>query len=306
MADDNLIDWSKLTWIEPPVMGRQDLRDLKKGIDGTFRDFTRENGEWIEAIFDPLKWFLLWLEDVFLATPWPLFFLAAGGLAYLGSRSWKLAVGTVGALLLIGWLDMWEDTMTTLAMVSVATMLCIVIGIPIGIWMSRSDRVQSLIVPVLDLMQTIPAFVYLIPVVMLLGIGKAPALLAVLVYAIPPIVRLTNLGIRLVDAEVLEASTSFGASSRDRLLGVQIPLALPNIFAGVNQTIMMALGMVVIAAMIGASGLGTPVLRAISNQYLALGVFNGLAIVSIAIIFDRVSQAYGKRLQKHREGGHGV
>ncbi len=306
MADTSIVDWTKLSWIEPPVMGRQDLRDLKKGIDGTFREFTRANGDWIEAIFLPLKWFLLWLEDVFLATPWPLFMLVAGGLAYLGSRSWKLASGTVGALLIIGWLDMWEPMMETLAMVSVATILCIVIGLPIGIWMSRSDRVQAMIVPVLDLMQTIPAFVYLIPVVMLLGIGKAPALLAVLVYAIPPIVRLTNLGIRLVDKEVLEAADSFGASSRDRLLGVQIPLALPNIFAGVNQTIMMALGMVVIAAMIGGSGLGTPVLRAISNQYLALGVFNGLAIVSIAIIFDRVSQAYGKRLQKHREGGHGV
>ena len=306
MASTSIVDLEKLNWIEPPVMGREVLRDVKKGIDGTFRDFTRENGEWIEAIFDPLKWFLLWLEDVFLATPWPLFMLVAAGLAYLGSRSWKLAAGVVFALVMIDWLDMWEDTMTTLAMVSVATILCIVVGIPLGVWMSRSNRVQAMIVPVLDLMQTIPAFVYLIPVVMLLGIGKAPALLAVLVYAIPPIVRLTNLGIRLVDAEVLEAADSFGASQRERLLGVQIPLALPNIFAGVNQTIMMALGMVVIAAMIGGSGLGTPVLRAISNQYLALGVFNGLAIVAIAIIFDRTSQAYGKRLQKHREGGHGV
>ena len=141
---------------------------------------------------------------------------------------------------------------------------------------------------------------------MLLGIGKAPALIAVLVYAIPPIVRLTNLGIRLVQEDVLEAADSFGASYRQRLFGVQIPLALPNIFAGVNQTIMMALAMVVIAAMIGAGGLGTPVLRAISNQYLALGMLNGIAIVILAIIFDRVSQAYGKRLQKHREGGHGV
>ena len=306
MASTSIVDFEKLNWIEPPVMGRQALRDVKKSIDGTFRDFTRENGEWIEAIFDPLKWFLLWLEDIFLATPWPIFMIAAAALAYLGSRSWKLSVGVVAALFVIGWLDMWEDTMTTLAMVSVATILCILIGIPIGIWMSRSDRVQAMIVPVLDLMQTIPAFVYLIPVVMLLGIGKAPALLAVLVYAIPPIVRLTNLGIRLVDKEVLEAADAFGASQKERLMGVQIPLALPNIFAGVNQTIMMALGMVVIAAMIGGSGLGTPVLRAISNQYLALGVFNGLAIVAIAIIFDRVSQAYGKRLQKHREGGHGV
>ena len=163
-----------------------------------------------------------------------------------------------------------------------------------------------MILPVLDIMQTIPSFVYLIPVVMLLGIGKVPGLLAVMIYAIPPIVRLTNLGIRLVDKEVLEAADAFGSSYRQKLFQVQIPLALPNIFAGVNQTIMMALSMVVIAAMIGVPGLGVPVLRAVSNQYLALGVMNGLAIVAIAIIFDRVSQAFGKRLQKHREGEHGA
>ncbi len=163
-----------------------------------------------------------------------------------------------------------------------------------------------MITPILDVMQTIPSFVYLIPVVMLLGIGKVPGLLAVCIYALPPIVRLTNLGIRLVDADVMEAATSFGANYKQRLWGVQVPLALPNIFAGVNQTIMMALAMVVIASMIGVKGLGVPVLRAISNQYLALGLMNGLAIVALAIIFDRVSQQYGKRLQKHREGGHGV
>ena len=151
-------------------------------------------------------------------------------------------------------------------------------------------------------MQTIPSFVYLIPVVMLLGIGKVPGLIAVCIYAIPPIVRLTNLGIRLVDKEVLEAADAFGADYKQRLFGIQIPLALPNIFAGVNQTIMMSLAMVVIASMIGVKGLGVPVLRAISNQYLALGLLNGLAIVTLAIIFDRVSQEYGRRLQAHRQG----
>jgi glycine betaine/proline transport system permease protein len=282
------------------------LRDLKKAIDGTFRDFTRANGEFIESLFDPLKWFLLWFERLLLATPWPLIIIIVCALAWLASRSWKLVAGTAIAFLVIGYLDMWEDTMVTMAMVSVATLLCIGFGIPIGVAMARSDRAQAIITPILDIMQTIPSFVYLIPVVMLLGIGKAPALIAVMIYAIPPIVRLTNLGIRLVQEDVLEAANSFGASYRQRLLGVQIPLALPNIFAGVNQTIMMALAMVVIAALIGGSGLGTPVLRAVNNQYLALGLFNGMAIVALAIIFDRVSQAYGKRLQKHREGGHGV
>ena len=196
--------------------------------------------------------------------------------------------------------------MSTLAIISVSTLLCISVGIPIGIFMSRSDRLQSMVTPVLDVMQTIPSFVYLIPVVMLLGIGKVPGLIAVCIYALPPIVRLTNLGIRLVDKEVLEASESFGASYSQKLFGVQIPLALPNIFAGVNQTIMMALAMVVIASMIGVKGLGVPVLRAVSNQYLALGMLNGLAIVALAIIFDRISQSFGKRMQKHLESAHGV
>ena len=194
--------------------------------------------------------------------------------------------------------------MSTLAIISVATLLCIVIGIPIGILMSRSNRTQAIITPILDVMQTIPSFVYLIPVVMLLGIGKVPGLIAVCIYALPPIVRLTNLGIRLVDRDVLEAADAFGASPRQKLWGVQVPLALPNIFAGVNQTIMMALSMVVIASMIGVRGLGRPVLQAVTNQYLAQGLLYGLAIVALAIIFDRVSQAYGKRLQNYRTG-HG-
>ena len=139
---------------------------------------------------------------------------------------------------------------------------------------------------------------------MLLGIGKVPGLLAVCIYALPPIVRLTNLGIRLVDKEVLEAADSFGASAIQRLIGVQMPLALPYIFAGLNQTIMMALSMVVIASMIGVKGLGIPVLQAVSNQYLALGLMNGLAIVALAIIFDRVTQRLGKRLQKHQGIDH--
>ena len=301
-----LIDWSKVTLTDPPQLPREVLRELKKGIDGTFREFSRGYGEAIENFFHPLLMFLKWFQDLLIETPWPMILVILGALSWWGSRSWKMVVGTVVAFLFIGWLDMWEDTMATLAIVSVATLLCIAIGIPIGILMARSDRVQAMILPVLDIMQTIPSFVYLIPVVMLLGIGKVPGLLAVMIYAIPPIVRLTNLGIRLVDKEVLEAADAFGSSYRQKLFQVQIPLALPNIFAGVNQTIMMALSMVVIAAMIGVPGLGVPVLRAVSNQYLALGVMNGLAIVAIAIIFDRVSQAFGKRLQKHREGEHGA
>ena len=287
-------------------MGRTDLRDFKKAIDESFRDFTRNYGEAIENFFDPLLYFLVWLEKLFLNTPWPIIMAVIALLVYFGSRSIKLTIGAIVAFLLIGYLDMWEDTMATLAIISVATIVCISVGIPIGILMARSNRTQTVVTPILDIMQTIPSFVYLIPVVMLLGIGKVPGLLAVCIYAIPPIVRLTNLGIRLVDKDVMEASEAFGASYKQKLLDVQIPLALPNIFAGVNQTIMMALSMVVIASMIGVKGLGVPVLRAISNQYLALGVMNGLAIVVLAILFDRVSQSFGKRLQAHRESGHNV
>lgn len=285
-----------------PAMERTELRDFKKGIDAGFREFSRAFGEDLEAIFQPLLTFLVWLEKLLLATPWPVIIIVMAGLAWLGARSLWIVVGVIASFLAIGYFGMWKDTMSTLAIISVATIVCITLGIPLGILMARSDRLQAVITPVLDVMQTIPAFVYLIPVVMLLGIGKVPGLISVCIYAIPPIVRLTNLGIRLVDKEALEAADAFGASYRQRLFGVQIPLALPNIFAGVNQTIMMALSMVVIASMIGVAGLGVPVLRAISNQYLALGMMNGLAIVALAIIFDRVSQSYGQRLQRHRQG----
>ena len=202
----------------------------------------------------------------------------------------------------IGVFGMWAPMLSTVTLVTTATLMCLAIGIPMGVWMSKSNRAQSFITPILDIMQTIPSFVYLIPVVMLLGIGKVPGLIAVCIYAMPPIVRLTNLGIRLVDKEALEAADAFGASYKQRLFSVQIPLALPNIFAGVNQTIMMALAMVVIASMIGVAGLGLPVLQAVQNQYLSMGMLNGLAIVVLAIIFDRVSQAYGKRSQRYLGG----
>ena len=271
-------------------------------VDAAFKDFTREFGNNIESFFDPLLTFLIVIEKLLLATPWPVFLAVAGALAWLGSRSIKVSIGVMAAFFVIGFLDMWDPMISTVTMISAATILCLAIGIPLGIWMSRSDRAQSWITPVLDIMQTIPSFVYLIPVVMMLGIGKVPGLIAVCIYAMPPIVRLTNLGIRLVNKEAMEAADAFGATYRQRLFMVQIPLALPNIFAGINQTIMMALAMVVIASMIGVAGLGLPVLQAVQNQYLSMGMLNGLAIVALAVIFDRVSQAFGTRIQKHRSG----
>jgi len=278
------------------------MMNSRQCVDSAFKDFTRAVGSTMEKIFDPLLYFLAQFEQLLLATPWPLFLAIAGALAWLGSKSYKVTVGVMLAFFAIGFLGMWTPMISTVTMISAATLLCLTIGIPLGIWMSKSDRAQSLITPVLDIMQTIPSFVYLIPVVMLLGIGKVPGLIAVCIYAMPPIVRLTNLGIRLVNKEAMEAADAFGATYRQRLFMVQIPLALPNIFAGVNQTIMMALSMVVIASMIGVTGLGLPVLQAVQNQYLSLGLLNGLAIVALAIIFDRVSQAFGTRIQKHRSG----
>ena len=288
-----------------PHLNDEALRALKKAIDGGFRDFTRAYGEAIETMFEPVRWFLIYSERFMTNTPWPLILLLVAVLVWIASRSWKITLGSIATLLAIGFFDMWDDTMKTIAMTFVCTLLAIVVGIPIGIGMSRSNRLQAVVNPILDVMQTMPSFVYLIPVVMLLGIGKVPGLLAVVIYAIPPIIRLTNLGIRLVDKDVLEAADAFGSSNWQRLKDVQMPLALPTIMAGINQTIMMALAMVVVASMIGVQGLGQPVLKAIANQYFTLGMFNGLAIVGIAIIFDRASQAYGKRLQRHLEMVHG-
>lgn len=286
-----------------PEMARDQLLAIRKTLDGGYLEFSRSYGEQIERSFDPLLHFLVWFEDLLLATPWPIFILVAASLAFIASRSWKLTTGVVVAFLLIGYFGMWEHTMQTVSIITVCTLLSIALGIPIGIAMAASNRARSVISPILDVMQTMPAFVYLIPVVMLFGIGKIPGVIAVIVYAIPPVIRLTNLGIRLVDAEVLEAATAFGASRWQRLFGVQLPLAMPNIMAGINQTIMMALAMVVIASMIGVKGLGQPVLKSITNQYFTLGLFNGLAIVALAIIFDRVSQAYARRSQQHLRGG---
>lgn len=292
-----------MSWLTDfPELSRESLVSIRKSLDTSYREFSREYGENIEAFFDPLLMFLVWFEKLLLATPWWLMIAIIAFITHIAARSWRLTIGVIVALFLIGLFGMWEDTMSTLSIITVSTLLSIAIGIPMGILMARSDKTQAMVTPILDVMQTMPAFVYLIPVVMLLGIGKIPGLIAVIIYAIPPVIRLTNLGIRLVDKEVLEAAVSYGVTPWQKLWSVQLPLALPNIMAGINQTIMMALAMVVIASMIGVAGLGQPVLRSITNQYFALGLLNGLAIVVLAIIFDRVSQAYAKRSQQYLGG----
>ncbi|WP_188007091.1 ABC transporter permease [Photobacterium damselae] len=293
------------SWLtEIPQLDRAQLLEIRKTLDGAYRSFSREYGDTIEGFFDPLLSFLVWFENLLLDSPWWLVIAVLATLAYVASRSWKLTLGVIVSFVFIGVFGMWDNTMRTMSIILVSTLVAIGVGIPIGIAMARSDRVQNSVTPMLDVMQTMPAFVYLIPVVMLLGIGKIPGVIAVVIYAIPPVIRLTNLGIRLVDKEVLEAATAYGASPMQRLFGVQLPLAMPNIMAGINQTIMMALAMVVIASMIGVKGLGQPVLKSITNQYFTLGLLNGLAIVALAIIFDRISQSYAKRTQQHLGGSH--
>jgi glycine betaine/proline transport system permease protein len=195
--------------------------------------------------------------------------------------------------------------MTTLAIMLVATVFTVLLGIPAGIAMARSDRLKRSLRPLLDGMQTMPSFVYLVPVVMFFGLGNVAAIIATFIYAVPPIVRLTDLGLRLVDREVLEAANAFGASERQTLLWVRLPLALPTIMAGVNQTIMMALAMVVVASMIGARGLGQEVLRGLQRGDVGLGLEAGLAIVFLAVIMDRVTAGYARRLDPTSAGAGG-
>ena len=288
-----------------PAFSDVSIRGARKVIDDGFKSLVRSYVNIIDATVQPLQWFLNYLERLFVNSPWPIILIIMVAIVYYGSRNTKITIGTAVSMFAIGLLGLWNDTMVTLAMVTVCTLIAVIVGIPIGILMARSDRVQAFVNPILDVMQTMPSFVYLIPVVMIFGIGKVPGLLAVVIYAVPPMIRLTNLGIRLVDKEVLEAADAFGSSGWQKLKNVQMPLALPTIMAGINQTIMMSLAMVVVASMVGVGGLGKNVLQAINNQFFTVGFLNGFALVAIAIIFDRTSQAYGRRLQKHSEGIHG-
>ncbi len=282
-----------------PQIESGSLLAAKRFIDGSLKGLTRNYGRAIEDFFYPLKQVLVFFETIMVNAPWPLVILAFCAIAWFAARRWAEVAGVAVTLGTIGLIGLWEDAMMTISLVLSATIFSIAIGIPLGIAMNRYRRIGALMKGVLDVMQTMPPFVYLIPVVMLLGIGRVPGFIAVVIYAVPPIIRLTDLGIRLVDKEVLEAADAFGCSRSQKLWKVQMPLAIPTVMAGINQTIMMALGMVVIASMIGVQGLGLNVLQAIANQYFTQGIFSGFAIVGIAIIFDRISQAYGRRLQQH-------
>ncbi|WP_240466927.1 glycine betaine/L-proline ABC transporter permease ProW [Comamonas sp. lk] len=246
-----------------------------------------------QAIRTPIDATLDGVTDVLLAVPMPMLVLLIALLAWQFAGR-KLAVGSAVALLTVALLGIWSEAMVTLALVLTSLFFCVVIGLPAGIFLASSDRAQRWTRPFLDAMQTTPAFVYLVPVVMLFGIGNVPGVIVTIVFALPPLIRLTNLGIRQVRPDLIEASRAYGASPAQLLWKVQLPLAMPSIMAGINQALMLSLSMVVIASMIAVGGLGQMVLRGIGRLDMGLATVGGLGIVLLAIVLDRITQAMGE------------
>ncbi len=266
-------------------------RVLTKGIERAFLGIKDELSLVLDPLTQPLSWFLeaaLWL---FETTPWWIMIPVLVAIVMIVSRSLKLTTFVALSLLSLAFIDYYSYAVQTLAVIFVCSALCVLVGVPIGISMSRNDRLQRGIIPVLDMLQTLPAFVYLIPLIFLFSVTE-PKLygIAIILYAVVPVIRLTDLGIRLVNVDVIEAADAFGMTDRQKLIKVQIPLALPNIMAGVNQTIMMSLSMVVIASLVSAPGLGVLVLRGIRNLELGVGLLSGLGIVILAVILDRTTK----------------
>jgi glycine betaine/proline transport system permease protein len=273
----------------------------------SMEDFRIPIGDWVErgvdwiqdnltgvldGISDGLTFVIDAFEDGLLALP-PLA-LAAVIVALAAWRvGWRFGIFAALSMALIFGMQIWDETVSTLALVIGSSVLALIIGVPIGIAMARNDAVEMIVRPVLDFMQTMPPFVYLIPAAIFFGLGKVPGAIATLIFAMPPAVRLTNLGIRQVSEENVEAGLAFGCTPRQLLFKVQLPLALPTIMAGVNQTIMLALSMVVIASMIGAGGLGNTVLTGIQRLDVGLGFEGGLGVVLLAILLDRITQSFG-------------
>ena len=249
------------------------------------------NGEWFfDGVSDNLKIILGKLREILVWIPWPVMISL---IFLLGWRLGTFRIGIIAALgmILIGLVNLWEPAMVTIAIMTVSVSIAVFFGIPLGILMARSDLIETLLRPVLDAMQTMPSFVYLVPGIMLFGLGNVAAILATVLYSIPPCIRLTNLGIRQVNPSVVEAGESFGSTTLQLLSKVQLPMAVPTIMAGINQTIMMALAMSTIAAMVGAGGLGIEVLRSMGQLQEGQAFIAGSAIVIMAIIIDRITQS---------------
>lgn len=268
---------------------------LRDATNAALDHVVREWGDGFEAVANALLALLVLFEQVLRgAPPWLVLVLTAA-LGFAASRRWAFALACAAGMALIGTLGQWDQAMQTLALVLVSVLVCALLGLPLGVACAASPATRRAMLPLLDLMQTIPSFVYLIPAAMLFGLGKVPAILATVVYALPPLVRLTDLGLRQVSAEATEAARAFGATRRQLLLQVQLPLSLPSILQGLNQSTMMALAMVVVASMIGARGVGETVLVGLQRNDLGTGLVGGLVIVLLAIVLDRLLQAAGRR-----------
>jgi glycine betaine/proline transport system permease protein len=262
---------------------------VEAGVDWVQVNFTGV----LDGVADGLGLVIGSFEDALLAMP-PLLLAALIIVLAWWRVGWRFGIFALAAMALIFGMDIWSETVATLALVIGSSLVALVIGIPLGIAMARSDTVEAVVRPVLDFMQTMPPFVYLIPAAIFFGLGKVPGAIATLVFAMPPAVRLTNLGIRQVSREHVEAGQAFGCTDRQLLFKVQLPLAMPSIMAGINQTLMLALSMVVIASMIGAGGLGNTVLTGIQRLNVGLGFEGGLGVVLLAILLDRITQSFGR------------
>lgn len=272
-------------------------RDLTAGVEQGFLAIKDSLKFVLDPMTQPLSWLLDGALYLFTTVPWWVIIPLLIWATYLATRQRAITAFVAAVFLFFGLIDHLEVALQTLSIIIVCTGLSVLFGVPIGILMSRSDRAQKTMLPILDMLQTLPSFVYLIPLIFLFSVTE-PKLygIAIILYAIVPIIRLTDLGIRLVDRDVIEAAEAFGMSDRQKLFGVQIPLALPNIMAGVNQTIMMSLAMVVIASLVSAPGLGVLVLRGIRNLELGVGLVAGLGIVLLAVVLDRTSKAALQRV----------
>jgi glycine betaine/proline transport system permease protein len=272
---------------------------MEKWIDVVMDWILTNTTAFFDAIGGALLKILIIMDKMLLWIPWPVVLLLVAVAAWRTMGKWWHGVTMASLCFIIGLFGFWDHAMTTLAIVFASVIVSLIIGFPIGILMARSDRFQAIFRPILDGMQTMPSFVYLIPAMMLFGLGKVPAVFATVIYAVPPIIRLTDVGIRGVPESVVEAARSFGANEKQLLFDVQLPLAFPSIMVGVNQTTMMALAMVVIASMIGARGLGLEVLKAINRIEIGHGFTAGLSIVFLAIVIDRITNAFAIKQQKH-------
>ncbi|WP_139281499.1 glycine betaine/L-proline ABC transporter permease ProW [Vibrio aerogenes] len=245
-----------------------------------------------QAIRVPVDLILSSIQTVLVSTPAPVMLIILFLLAWQFA-GFRMGVTTLISLIVVGLIGAWDDAMITLALVMTSVFFCLFIGMPLGIWLARSETAAKIIRPILDAMQTTPAFVYLVPIVMLFGIGNVPGVVVTIIFALPPIVRLTILGIQQVPEELIEAGHAFGASPKQMLYRIQLPLAMPSIMAGVNQTLMLSLSMVVIASMIAVGGLGQMVLRGIGRLDMGMAAVGGLGIVILAILLDRITQTVG-------------